>query len=38
MEEYSVVDRAVLALDEQRRVCVDGQLMLLLVPCAVARA
>ena len=30
MEEYSVVDRAVQALDEQRQVCVDGQLMLLL--------
>jgi len=27
MEEYSVVGRAVQALDEQRRVCVDGQLM-----------
>jgi hypothetical protein len=30
MDEYSVVGRAVQALDEQRRVCVDGQLMLLL--------
>jgi hypothetical protein len=44
MEGYSVVDRAVQALDEQRQVCVDGQLMLLLCgaqscePDPVARA
>ena len=30
MEQYSVVDRAVQALDEQRQVCVHGQLVLLL--------